>query len=161
MILSMLILGIGGLTWAAGVTSDPVSGTAYAGNTVQIPLTLHSATPVAGLNGEFQYDPALFSNPTIQAGPGAAGFTALGNLVTPGHYKFVIYSDPTKNMNLGQLVAQFQVTVAKNVGKSAVATVTYPGSAASDASAKSLSATLGTVQIKLASSGATDWAFYE
>lgn len=163
---ALMLLAVSGLAWTAVVTSNAISGSASRNSAITIPLKIKSATPVAGINGEFDFDTTYFSSPSISVGPGAQGFIALGNLTSPGHYKFVIYSDPTKTMNLSLVVAQFQVKTAPKITKSVVSQITFPAGltpplASSDANAVSLSTTLSAISIKLQGNGANDWVLYE
>lgn len=161
---SMLILlvMIAGVAAYASVTSDPVSGSAARGAYIVIPLKLNTTQTVGGINGELDYDVNFFSNPTIIAGPGASGFIALGNVTSPGKFRFVLYSDPTKPLNLKLDVAEFQFTVSSTLlPKSQIQHLTYSIAAASDTAANSLGATFKQVDIKLQGNAANAWALYE
>lgn len=163
LMLVLLITVAGGIAWAATsqVTSDIVNSGGALNSNVLLPLKISSLKPVAGINGEFVYDPTYFSDPAILPGGGAPSFTFLGNLVSPGHFKFVIYSDPVKSMDPTWPVAMFQVKVIKRPAKSTTSVITFGTPAAGDTSAASLSTTFSNINIKLNANGVNDWALYE
>lgn len=167
-LLRKLLMGLalislaGAAAWAATVTSTPVSQSAAHDTTILVPLKLSSATPVAAINGEIQFDATLFSSPRLVQGSGAAAnFTAMGNQTAPGVYKFLVYSDPVTAMNLTQTVAYLELKVARVIPHSIISQIRYTVAAAADANAVSLSTQFSTALIKLNSTAVTDWAVYE
>lgn len=158
-VLALLVMSVGGLVMAR-VDSDAVNGSAAKGTTINFPLKLSTTQWVGGINGELTYDPTLFSAPSITEGPGAVGFIALGNLVSPGHFKFVLYSDPVTKINTSLAAAYFQMTVAPTVS-SKIGTLTYTSTGASDTGANSLGTLFKPVTINLQANGINNWALYE
>jgi hypothetical protein len=55
--------------------------------------------PVHALNGEITYDAALLENFSVEAGPGAEGFTVLGHEPSPGTFRFLAF-DPAEDTPL-------------------------------------------------------------
>ena len=95
---SVLGIGLLAVSALADVTSlpQPINNVRQ-GDQIAIPFTLQTTTgeTVAAISGQMNYNAALFYSPWIEAGPAAPGFVALGNLVGPGRFRFVIYRDPT------------------------------------------------------------------
>lgn len=159
-VLALLVMSVGGLVMAR-VDSDAVSGSAAKGAVITFPLKLSTTQGVGGINGELTYDPTLFTAPSITEGPGASGFIALGNLVSPGHFKFVLYSDPVKAINVNLAAAYFQVQVQPTVAAQKVGTLSYTSTGASDTNANALGTLFKSVNINLQANAVHDWVLYE
>lgn len=158
----LLLAAVGQLVWAS-VNSEPVTANGKKGEYLIIPLKLISPQMVGGINGELTYDPTLFSNPTIISGNGSnIGMIALGNQVSAGHFKFVVYSDKANvAFDINQPVAFFQVKVAPTVSQSQIAKLTFQTVGACDIAANTLGASFAAINVKLLSNGVNDWALYE
>lgn len=113
-VVTLMLIGAGGYAALAAITSPEDVVTMGPSPTLSIPLRLNATAgeSVAGINGQFSYDPALFTNPRVVAGPGAPGFVALANEVAPGQVRFVLYGDPVRPMQLDQPVLQVELTGA-------------------------------------------------
>jgi hypothetical protein len=162
----VMLLLVAGTGWAA-VTSQGVTMGAASAGPVYIPLKLSSAQQVAGINGQLNFNTARLESPSIQVGPGASNFIALGNETTPGHFRFVLYSDPVKAMNLAQPVAYFRI-LSKPIDTSAVSyveTLSFSSGSndigAGDPNATSLGATFSDIKLTMGGNAAHDWAYYE
>jgi len=77
---------------------------------------LISPDTVDGINGEIIFDTYALSNPSVTTAAGAPGFTAQGNLVSPGKYRFVLYKNPPDTvLDLTQPVINFNFDVLSNL----------------------------------------------
>jgi hypothetical protein len=149
-------------TAMASVTSEPVTTHALSDAPIHIPLNLTSEQLVAGINGRFDFDPALFTNPTIEFSSGQYGFTVMGNEATPGQFLFLLYRDPTRELNLTLPVFYLRLEVVTPQGSSVFSTLTYPIAAASDPDGNSLdNVSFSDVTVNLNGSVAHDWLIYE
>lgn len=160
----LLLAAAGQMIWAATVSSQSYTVDGKRGEVLCIPLKLVTTSAVAGINGELDYDSTLFSNPTIITGTGANyGTIALGNTVSAGKFKFVVYNDPVKAIDPSQPVAYFQVKVAPTVSQSQLAKLTFltTASGAGDTTGVGLGASFAAFNVKLLSNGVQDWALYE
>jgi hypothetical protein len=164
---SICLLGLaliaGGVCWAAEaviVSSQPVSLGAAHDFPIMIPLKLTSAQAVAGINGQLDFDANLFSNPQIQKGVPTQNFNVLGNQVSAGHYKFVVYADPTASMSLKDPVVFFRIQVSSNATHSAISTMSFSEAASSSPAALSLTTAFANIQVNLLGNAAKDWAIY-
>lgn len=157
-----LALLLSGTSWAVDVTSEAVNISAAHSSPVYVPLKLVSSKVVAGINGQLDYDPNLFTNPQIQKSLPTQNFNVLGNLVAPGQYKFVIYADPTASINTKDPIVYFRLET--NPGTAAnLSTLSFSTAAASDPSAISLTSAFANIQINVLENrnAASDWAIYE
>jgi len=105
---------------AADVLGEAADFPVRRGQPAEAFLRLVSSGRVDGLNGEISYDPALLLNPRVAAGPGAAGFTALGHEVEPGRYRFVLFNpeaDAPLNVALPVLRFQFDTPFSNTVSR--------------------------------------------
>lgn len=159
--LAALIL-VPALALAGPVTSDPVRTGAKAGTILGWELDADSDEAVAGLNGEISWDPALFSDPVVQRGSGALGFTLLSNQNDTGKLRFVLYADPTASLNLDAPVLYFSLRVADPVTQGQQATISYSiGAAARPDGTSFLSdVDLQPVTVRLIQTSVTDWSLY-
>jgi hypothetical protein len=85
----------------AEVTAVTFDGFMKSGKGGNVWMMVASPDSVDGLNGEMSFDTNLFSNPAVFADVGSPGFTALGNEVSPGLFRFILYKNPA-NQNLSQ-----------------------------------------------------------
>ncbi len=108
----------------ADVTNDTYTALTKIGETLSLRFTLTSTNGVAGINGEVNYDPAVFSSPQVVEDIGMNGFTVLGNEMEPGKFRFVAYSNPVTEAALvspfdpaeSQPVLTFEFNVANDTG---------------------------------------------
>lgn len=166
---------LGGASVRADVTSAAKTIPTSIGSTVDIPINLTASGAVAGINGEMNFDSAVFSNPTIYAGAGAGDFTVLGNEKESGVFRFVIYSNPTNTLSIWNTVAYIRVHIANDTslhGQQKTITFNDAWSAASDAngasySVASASGGLGedvlfnSITFNIAETLAEDWMLYQ
>jgi hypothetical protein len=160
------------------VISNPQVLAVRSGQVFSVPLTLQATTGemIAGINGQMQYDPAYFSAPKVQAGPGAIGFTALGNETAPGKVRFVVYADPTAILGLqDRPVMNVQLTAATNLPRDGRTTITFlngpvdasnpdkPGesSASTPTGTPIGNVAFASIVVTLDESAVEDWLFYE
>ena len=165
---TLLIVGVLGASALSAraqstVVGDAVHATAVAGYDIMFALTVTSPEDVAGLNGEITYDTTYLSNPAVSLGAGAAGFTALGNEMTPGVFRFVLYADPTQAIQQSLAALQFSIHVADTVpqGHDEVLNYTIQAAGRADGTSYLTNIALAPVTIHLLQTGVTDWALYE
>lgn len=138
-LLSGLLVGL--LAWSAtahaAVESVEVNVIAFPERTVTLPLQMSTTTTLAGINGQLNYDPARFTNPRVDLAGGSQGFIVLGNEVTPGQYRFVLYANPTAILQVFNPLLGFKLdtTAALPAGTSVLS---YTLEAASDPNGVSL-----------------------
>ncbi|MEN6626465.1 MAG: hypothetical protein ABFD69_09585 [Candidatus Sumerlaeia bacterium] len=159
----MLIVG---LMLAAGVCQAQVSSKAVTvtpsrGVPTQITLDLVSSTAVAGIQGQINYDSTIFSNPKVEGGLGASGFIIMGNLVTPGQYRFIVYANPTKSLQTAYTVLQFTFDTASVLPIGGSKTITYTIEAASTTGGSSISSVnFADVTVLFKRNSADNWSIY-
>ena len=144
------------------VSTAPYTTSAMANRPVYIPVTITTDQEfIAGINGELVYDSSYFHSPSISTGAGSNGFIALGNETEAGHYRFVLYHDPTMPFSIGLPQLYFRLIVA-DTNASAETTLSYTGEAASDMQGEvSLpDVDFSDVIIRISNS-VTDWILYE
>lgn len=151
---------LAGLT-GADVTSRSVTISPLRGLPQYIPLQLNSGQAVAGVQGQINFDPAIFSNPQVAAGPGASGFTVMGNLVAAGQYRFIAYSNPTKPLLLGVGALEFRLNTASTLPLTGSRTITYTLEAASTTGGQSLTGDFANVSVIFRKNHANNWMLYE
>ncbi len=163
----LLTLVLAGAAWA-DITSKPRMISAQRGAPLLISLDVDAteAEAVAGINGRLTYDPAIFHNPAIGLQVGAAGFTALGNEVAPGDFRFVIYANPTATMNLNLPVAEFNIDVDPLAPFNTTQTLSFDTSAAGSPEGQSFAAQGKSVSfadfvVNINANAAEAWAVYE
>lgn len=128
---ALLALGSLVLSARAEVTGITANGYMRSGRTGATTMMIVSPESVDGLNGEFTFDANLFSNPGINIDNGSQGFTALGNEVAPGVFRFILYKNPANQpLNQDLPVLRFYLTPAPNLVHSTMSTVNYTMSAA-------------------------------
>lgn len=111
---------------SAHVTGTVPSGVLMSGEGGTYSLMLTSELALGAINGELTYDPALLTAPSVAAGAGAAGFTAMGHEMTPGVFRFVLYNeDPEAVLSLASPVLDFSLTAASGIEYAAVAGVDF------------------------------------
>ena len=164
MVLAALFLGPVGWT---DVSSPEVTVIGYPGQQVSFSLDVSATVAVAGINGELTYDSTVLSNPEIQRGLGALGFNVLGNPVAPGQFNFVVYADPTANLNLTRPIAFFVFDISDQAVGETSTIVTYEMEAAGSAEGISLTnddnsdIQFGNVTIEIGGNAVEDWMIYE
>lgn len=130
--------------------------------TLPLTLTADAGETIAGVNGQLNYDPTFFENPTVAVAGGAGGFTVLGNEVAPGEFRFVVYANPTQTMTLETApIVNFRLNLKHEGIDGPVSTqITYSMEAAATPEGVSL-ADVGfkTVSVELGV-GARDWILY-
>ncbi len=159
MLISALVM-LAGLTGAT-VTSKALTISPMRGLPQYIQLNLSSSQAVAGIQGQINFDSTIFSNPQVLTGPGASGFTAMGNLVAAGQYRFVAYANPTKAMTLGTIAIEFRFDTASVLPVTGSRTITYTLEAASTTSGQSLTGDFSNVTVVFRHNSADDWMLYE
>ncbi len=164
MILAALFLGPVGWT---DVNSPEVTVIGLAGQQVSFSLDVSATEVVAGINGELMYDSNVLSNPEIQSGLGALGFNVLGNPVVPGQFNFVVYADPTANLNLARPIAFFVFDISDQAVGETSTIVTYAMEAAGSPAGLSLAnennsdIQFGNVAVEIGGNAVRDWLIYE
>ena len=162
----MIALALAGASWA-GVTSTAYHFRGSPGISINLPLTLSSDQPVAGINGQVVYDRTLFSNPQITHATNNPNFVALGNDVSSpsepevGRYNFVVYADPTATMPLDRASVYLTFAINPVVRQTMTSTLSFDLAAASDPNAVSLTTAFSNILIDLNSTGAKHWTMYE
>lgn len=166
MLLSMLVAGLLITQAWAAITSESPALSVSPGKNVLIPLQINATEGelLAGINGQFNYDPAIFSEPDVAGGPGSSYFLALGNEVAPGQFRFVLYADPTRTLASNKVVLYFSLRAANPIPGGETSTVSFSDVAASTPDGVSLS-TLTTVnfqdiEILLNENAAQSWQDY-
>jgi hypothetical protein len=147
----------------AAVTSKSVTVTPYRAIPTLINLDLTSSQALAGIQGQINYDPAIFSNPAVFGGVGLSGFTVMGNLVAPGQYRFVAYANPTKSMSLAFTALQFRLDTSAALPQTGSRTITYTYEAASTTDGQSISSVdFSNVNVVFQRNSAKDsWVIYQ
>lgn len=183
LVLGMMIL-LGGLCQAAITVTSPrvIAGQASHGTWLDVPLEITSAQSLAGVNGELVFERKFFSNPQLMADASNKNIIALGNEIhndpaaadydpTYGHYRFVVYTDPTNALNLSWALLGIRFQVVNRIEVSTISTMRFvlPGAtgaginlAASDLNGGSLDGALSDIQFRLESTSVKgDWTVYE
>jgi hypothetical protein len=148
----------------AAITNPDTTVNVLPGLDTYILLRLTTADVVAGLNGEFDYDPAKFSSPSVFVFGYNAGFICQGNEVSPGHFRFVVYDDPTRPLDTVNPILSFRLVVANNLVPGSTSTATYSMAGASDPNGVSLPINMnGVVTLKTyqARNAASEWSIYD
>lgn len=108
------------------VTGTVPSGTLMSTQQGTYSLSLVSDTDLGAINGELTYDPALLTSPSVVTGAGAAGFTAMGNELSAGVYRFVLYNDdPGAVLNLASPVLDFSFAGVAGLDYADIAEVNF------------------------------------
>lgn len=148
----------------ATVRSLAIDQKVHPGASIRIPLQLTSDQQIAGINGVFNYDTNIFTNPRIDSGAAATYFITEGyeRPDDPGNYRYVVYADPTATMALTQgAVVYFLIDVKMGLADSTVTNISYTTSAASNPLGESLAdVSFSDARIEI-STGTNDWALYE
>lgn len=138
-LLTGLILTL--VVWAssaqAAVQSIEVNVFAFPERTVTLPLQMSTTTTLAGINGQLNYDPARFTNPRVDLAAGSPGYIVLGNEVTPGQYRFVLYANPTGILQVFNPLIAFKLDTTA-VLPAGTSVLSYTLEAASDPNGVSL-----------------------
>jgi hypothetical protein len=164
-------------TAPADVTTKDTVLSARPGQDIYVPLILQTTAgeQVAGINGQMTFDTNYFGAPQIQVGPAAPGFTILGNEVSPGKFRFVVYADPTAIMGLQTPVMFVRLTAAGTLPQDGSTTIDFlngpvdtsdPDKAGESAAATQNGVSIGSVTfnsvtVALNETAATDWVRYE
>lgn len=151
---------LAGLTGAT-VTSKALTVSPVRGLPQYIQLNLSSSQAVAGIQGQINFDSSIFSNPQVAAGPGASGFTVMGNLVAAGQYRFIAYANPTKSITLGTIAIEFRFDTASVLPLTGSRTITYTLEAASTTAGQSLTSDFSNVSVIFRHNSAANWTLYE
>lgn len=156
---------------AANVTGITVNGYFQSGKREDTAMILISSERVDGLNGEMTYDPNLFSNPIVTTSSGSVGYTALGNEVSPGVFRFVLYKNPANQpLALENAVLSFSLEAKADLVNSTMSTVNFTMAASArvvsnpDGSSSAVSVQPTTFQsftIFVNGASAKDWQLYE
>lgn len=97
-------------------TVAPNEAKIFSGSAGTFSMSLTATENVEGINGEVVFDPAIFSTPSVAVALGQAGdVIAMGNEVSPGLYRFILYSTTATSLNIGAPVLQFSFTVRPEV----------------------------------------------
>ncbi|MCE5230324.1 hypothetical protein LLG95_12125 [bacterium] len=161
LVIMFAIVMLAGLSDAA-VTSKSVTISPCPGVTQTLDLDLISATAVAGIQGQINFDSSLFSNMQVTAGLGAPSFVVMGNLVAPGQYRFIAYANPTKSMTLTYPVLRFQFVAASSLPQTGSRTMTYTYEAASTTDGQSITSNFSDVNILFRRNSIENtWAIYQ
>jgi hypothetical protein len=161
----------------ADVNSKQVVLSARSGRDFFVPMTVMGTAgeQIAGINGQMNFDPALFSAPELQVGPGALGFIGLGNESAPGKFRFVLYADPTQLVGQLTPVLYVKLTASGSLPADGQSTITFlngpigsgdPDKAGESAASSAEGVSLAGVQfseivVALDQSAAGDWLLYE
>jgi hypothetical protein len=153
----------------ADIVSQSTSVNAFPGATTIVSLEIEATAgeSVAGINGQLNYNTAIFHTPTVTAGSGAGGFIALGNEVSPGAYRFVLYNNPTAAMNLNEPVIEFSFVGRTDMPQDIESEITFTGGtaperdeASSNLAGVSLATDLAPVLV-IKKNAVVNWSFYE
>jgi len=161
--MGLVILTIGSFAWPS-VTGKEQSITTRRGREISVVLALDDSSDpnVAGLTGQLNYDPQLFSNPRVALGGGAPGFIAAGQLVEPGKYRFTVYHNPMTILSLEQTIVTFAFHVNATGSGTTPTKMTYSLATAGDATNADLSpVSFGAVEIDIESSAGPWWQRYK
>ncbi len=147
---------------AANVTSKSVTITPLAGVPMIIPISIQSTSDVAAVVGQINYDPATFSNPRLFLGPASAYFTTMGNLIAPGQYRFILFSEPTSIILTHMTNLQVILDANPVLPKSGSQTISYTFQSAASPTGESLNINLASVQVVFQRNTAeSEWMLYE
>ena len=159
---TLVVMLAAGICWA-DVLAPEQSTIARSGLPVQFRLSLESPEAVAGIQGQLNYDSTLFSSPQVLMAMGSVGFNVLGNEVTPGEFRFVIYADPTANLMLGPAVAEFMLQSNSSLPYDQPTTIYYSMEAAARPDGTSFldAVSFGDVEVLMNRAGVEHWLMYE
>lgn len=159
---------------AHAATSKDMTFSTRVGWGIQFTMDIDATQAFAGVNGELNYDPAVFSNPRVYPYSGAYKFTALGNEIEPGKFRFVVYNNPTYAMTEGVPQVEFALDVVNDTAlrgtqhfvtfDNALSALSTPegvsfGVAAPDGLGEAV--TFGTYTVNIEETAVADWSFYE
>ena len=180
LLLAAALAGVSGAL--AFVTAAANSVAVVHGGTGTALLSVDASGTIDGLNGRLGFDPAMLTDFDVSPGPGAEGFTALGNTPSDGVFRFVL-CDPTgaRHLDLTQPVLRFAFRVPTTAPAPASTTVVFTSSVSAAARIVSseppsvLSVGLGgpggspapepvvfqSFQVTIGQNGARNWLGYE
>jgi hypothetical protein len=181
-LLGSLILAVIGILYLPSTTADVTSPEYSIDAHPKFPLLMQldidsifdlgpgpdTSIPIAGLNGQINYDPAFFSSASVATGHGAPGFIVQGHEVSPGQFRFVSYANPTKTMNDFNAVLEFRLEPSVTIQPNSSTLISYSMEAASDTNGVSLDDDQGTTLSEVMFGAVTvnynnsvlDWADY-
>lgn len=126
------------------ISLNALKATGRRGSTVTLDLRVPLSSSSNGLNGQIDFDPALFSKVVVEPGTGAAGFVIRSRETQEGNLRFLLYDpDGSRSINHKKPVLRLTVHCASDIAQETVAMATF----SQDAAARIIASPPGVVSV--------------